>query len=81
MNMISNAILNLFLISCIIFMVGVSLSLISPFYPTEAMSKGVSVSQTGIVMGSVFITVIVSTPAFGKYIQIFGSRILYHWAG
>ena len=56
-------------------MVGVSLSLISPFYPTEALSKGVSVTQTGMVMGSVFVTVIVSTPVCGKYIHIFGAGI------
>ena len=55
-------------------MVGVSLSLISPFCPTEALSKGVSVSQTGVVIGSVYVTVILSTPFFGKYIQKLGAR-------
>ena len=66
--------LNLFLVICTLFMVGVSLSLISPFYPTEALSKGVSVSHTGVVIGSVYVTVILSTPFFGKYIQKLGAR-------
>ena len=66
--------LNLFLIGCTCFVLGISLSLISPFYPTEALAKGVSVSQTGLVMGTVFITVVLSTPVFGKYIQILGAR-------
>ena len=53
---------------------GISLSLLSPFYPSEALSKGVSVTQSGLGMGSVFITTIIFTPIFGKYIQILGAR-------
>ena len=67
-------ILNLILISCSVLFVGISLSLITPFYPSEALSKGVSVTQSGLVMGSVFITTIILTPIFGKYIQILGAK-------
>ena len=67
-------ILNLILISCSCFLAGLSLSLLSPFYPTEALSKGVSVTQSGLVLGSVFITTIIFTPIFGKYIQTLGAR-------
>ena len=67
-------IVNLFLISCSVFFAGISLSLLSPFYPTEALSKGVSVTQSGLVLGSVFITTIIFTPIVGKYIDILGAR-------
>jgi len=55
-------------------MAGVSLSLLSPFYPSEALSKGVSVSQSGLVMGMAFIATIVFTPFCGKYIHTMGAR-------
>jgi len=55
-------------------MAGVSLSLLSPFYPSEALSKGVSVSQSGLVMGMAFIATIVFTPFCGKYIHTLGAR-------
>ena len=67
-------ILNLLLVSSTLFLVGVSLSLISPFYPTEALAKGVTVSHTGLVIGTMFITVVLSTPLFGKYIEKLGAR-------
>jgi len=67
-------VLNLILISLSLFFAGLSLSLLSPFYPSEALSKGVSVTQSGLVVGSVFITTIIFTPLFGKYIKILGAR-------
>ena len=65
---------NLFLICWAVFITGVSLTLITPFYPTEALSKGVSVTQSGVVLSTVFIATLVFTPIFGKYIQVLGSR-------
>ena len=67
-------IVNLNLISCSVLFAGISLSLLSPFYPSEALSKGVSVTQSGLVLGSVFITTIIFTPLVGKYIDILGAR-------
>jgi len=55
------------------FLAGLSLSIMTPFYPTEALTKGVTVSQTGIVLGSVFLASILFTPLCGKYIQILGA--------
>ena len=49
----------LFLISLNILFAGLSLALLSPFYPGEALSKGVSVTQSGLVLGSVFITTVI----------------------
>ena len=57
---------NLFLICWAVFITGVSLTLITPFYPTEALSKGVTVTQSGVVLSTVFIATLVFTPIFGK---------------
>ena len=67
-------IVNLVLISCSVLFAGISLSLLAPFYPSEALSKGVSVTESGLVLGSLFITTIIVTPIFGKYIEIIGCR-------
>lgn len=67
-------ILNLILISGSLSLAGVSLSLMSPFYPSEALAKGVTVTQSGIVIGSVFISTIIFTPICGKYIDVLGAR-------
>ena len=66
--------INMVLISLATFLAGLSLSLLSPFYPTEALTKGVTVTQTGIVISSVFVTTILVTPVCGKYIQSLGAR-------
>ena len=81
---------NLVLICLGVFVTGVSLTLLAPFYPSEALKKvkiyhslswisrlskypttnpllkGVSVTQSGVVMSAVFIATIVFTPLFGK---------------
>ena len=67
-------VINMSLICLATFLAGLSLSLLSPFYPTEALTKGVTVSQTGIVISSVFVTTILVTPVCGKYIQSLGAR-------
>ena len=62
-------IINTLLISLATFLAGVSLSIINPFYPTEALSKGVTVSQTGLVLSSVFPATVVLTPVCGQYMH------------
>ena len=74
---------NLLLLCLGLFTAGVSLTLLVPFYPSEALAKvrshdkhcntingvfaqGVSVTQTGVVLSTVFIATIVFTPMFGK---------------
>ena len=61
---------NLILICLGVFVTGVSLTLLAPFYPNEALAKGVSVTQSGVVLSTVFIATIVFTPLFGKVIVI-----------
>ena len=67
----AKTVINLVLICWAVFITGVSLTLITPFYPTEALAKGVSVTQTGVVLSTVFIATIVFTPIFGKERTIF----------
>lgn len=87
---------NLVLICLGVFVTGVSLTLLAPFYPSEALKKvkilylgylesrypttnpllkGVSVTQSGVVMSAVFIATIVFTPLFGKVDTTFFGNI------
>ena len=92
---------NLVLICLGVFVTGVSLTLLAPFYPSEALKKvkiyhslswisrlskypttnpllkGVSVTQSGVVMSAVFIATIVFTPLFGKVNITFFGNISY----
>ena len=69
MSMQVQKVVNLLLVSSSAFLAGVSLSLLAPFYPDEALLKGVSVTKSGIVLSSVFVTTLVFTPLFGKYLD------------
>ena len=78
-------IINLILICWGVFACGVSLTLLTPFYPSEALSKvgrrfssplfsspqhlslqGVTVTQSGVVLSTVFVATLIFTPIFGK---------------
>jgi len=48
---------------------GVAVSMLVPFYTKEAEDKGVSVSQAGLVFGSVNFVQILFIPLFGKYLN------------
>ena len=52
------SIINLVLISLSNLFGGSSLSLLGPFYSAEALLKGVSVTKSGLVFGSVFVTTV-----------------------
>ena len=69
---------NLILICLGVFVTGVSLTLLAPFYPNEALAKGVSVTQSGVVLSTVFIATIVFTPLFGKVITVQYSTVQRH---
>jgi len=56
---------------------GLTFSLLSPFYTEEATQKGLSVTQCSSVYGSAFVTTIIFSPIFGKYIEAIGSRKLF----
>ena len=56
---------------------GFTFSLISPFYSKEAVDKGISVSQAGLVYGSYFLTTLVVTPICGKALGRVGSRRMF----
>ena len=81
-NMKMKNIINLLLICWGVFVTGVSLTLLTPFYPSEALSKvrslltsllvsdlsfqGVTVTQSGVVLSTVFVATLIFTPIFGK---------------
>lgn len=68
---------NLILLGLAQLLGGFAFSLLSPFYTEEATQKGLSVTQTGLVYGSVFLTTIAFSPLFGKYIEYLGARRLF----
>ena len=41
---------NLCLVSGLVLVTGLSMTLLAPFYPTEALARGVTVSQSGGVL-------------------------------
>ena len=64
-------VINLALVSLSNLFGGVSLSLLSPFYSAEALLKGVSVTKSGLVLGSVFLTTVL---CISRYIEVLGAR-------
>ncbi|XP_023337240.1 MFS-type transporter SLC18B1 [Eurytemora carolleeae] len=66
-------VMSLFLLGLVEFLCGNALSILSPFYTTEAASKGLSVTASSAVFATVFILQIVFTPIFGRYITSIGS--------
>jgi len=68
---------NLILLAIAQLLGGLTFSLLSPFYTEEATQKGLTVTQCSWVFGSAFITTILFSPIFGKYIEKIGSRNLF----
>jgi len=68
---------NLILLAITQLLGGLTFSLLSPFYTEEATQKGLTVTQCSWVYGSAFVTTIVFSPFFGKYIETIGSRKLF----
>ena len=53
---------------------GTTYSLMVPFYTKEAVQRGMSITETGIIYSCRYFMIIVSSPLFGKYIERIGSR-------
>lgn len=68
---------NLILLAITQLLGGLTFSLLSPFYTEEATQKGLSVTQCSWVYGCAFVTTIIFSPIFGKYIETIGSRKLF----
>lgn len=43
-------------------------SLFAPFFPSEALKKGISQTQIGIIFGIFEFVILVLSPVFGKYV-------------
>jgi len=69
--------INLILLAITQLLGGLTFSLLSPFYTEEATLKGLTVTQCSWVFGCAFVTTIVFSPVFGKYIERIGSRNLF----
>ena len=63
-----------FILICISFLLcGISLSLLSPFYPDEAHRVGLTDFESGVVFGSAFLTTMIVTPLAAGKIDMFGA--------
>ena len=56
---------------------GICGSLLPPFFPDEAKSKGATLSQSGLVFGIFSLAGFISSPLFGKYGSTMSPRYLY----
>jgi len=66
----------LLLLGLVEFLCGTALSILAPFYTSEAAKHGLSVTGSSLVFASVFILQVVFTPIFGRYILKLGSTRL-----
>ena len=55
---------------------GISISLVAPFYPTEAEKKGATPSQYGLVFGVNNLAGFIATPLIARYIPKIGGKIV-----
>ena len=73
-NMEGLAKLKFVLLCSISLIYGVSLSLLAPFYPGQARTRGLSATQSGVVVGTAFFTTMIATPLAAKKIHILGAE-------
>ena len=62
------------LLGLIILLYGTTFSLMVPFYSKEAVQRGMSIKEAGIIYSCRYFMIIVSSPLLGKYIERIGSR-------
>lgn len=69
-----------FLLVCLgMLLSGASFSIPAPIYPAEALQRGLSVFQSGIVLGSAYLSSFIFTPLSGKMIARFGAKSIFFW--
>ncbi|XP_023342241.1 MFS-type transporter SLC18B1 isoform X2 [Eurytemora carolleeae] len=73
-------IINFCLVCTIMLLSGLSYTLLTPMFPSEGLARQVSVSQTGLVMGSAFITSLLSTPCSSKLVSMYGAKSVFVFA-
>ena len=56
---------------------GMNDSLMSPFYSKEAVQRGMSITETGVIYSCRYLVIILSSPLFGKNIERIGSRKMF----
>ncbi|XP_023326779.1 MFS-type transporter SLC18B1 isoform X2 [Eurytemora carolleeae] len=59
------------------FMAAASYTIANPIYPSEALARGVIVSNTGVVLGSAYVTASLITPFCCKLISKWGAKKVY----
>ena len=57
--------------------IGLCASLQATFYPLEAAKKGASPAQFGGVFGIIYLSLFIFGPLVGKYLPVWGVRIIF----
>lgn len=70
-------IVTLVLITMYFFLASAYYALFAPFLPGNALKKGVSQTQVGMMFGIYQLVIFIFSPIFGKYIEKIGVRILF----
>ena len=77
MNLNRSQLIALILLSMYFFLTSCYYSLFAPFLPGEAIRKGISQTQVGIIFGIFQFVLLVLSPIFGKYMDVIGIRFLF----
>lgn len=76
-NLSKSQIITIVLLSFFFFLTSSYYSLLAPFLPQEAIKKGMSQTQIGIIFGVYQLILLVLSPIFGKYLDVIGIRFLF----
>ena len=77
LNLNRSQLIALVLLSLYFFLTSCYYSLFAPFLPGEAIKKGISQTQVGIIFGIFQFVLLVLSPIFGKYMEVIGIRFLF----
>ena len=57
--------------------IGMTDSFMTPFYSKEAVQRGMSITEAGVVYSIMYLITMMCSPVFGKYIEMVGSRKMF----
>ena len=57
--------------------IGMTNSFMTPFYSKEAVQRGMSITEAGVVYSIMYLIIMMCSPIFGKYIDMVGSRKMF----
>ena len=77
LNLNRSQLITLILLSIYFLLTSCYYSLFAPFFPGEALRKGISQTQVGFIFGIFQFVLLILSPIFGKYMSTIGIRFLF----